>query len=49
MTLEKRRIEGDLLALQSELKDMEGDWKAAEDRANKAESEVISATLTSNL
>lgn len=40
INLEKRRIEGDLMSLQSELKDLEEEVRTAEERAVKAESEV---------
>ena len=40
LNIEKRRIEGDLMSLQSELKDLEDEVRSAEERAGKAESEV---------
>ena len=41
LNIEKRRIEGDLMSLQSELKDIEDEVRAAQERASKAESEVL--------
>ena len=40
LNIEKRRIEGDLMSLQSELKDFEDEVRAAQEKASKAESEV---------
>ena len=40
LSIEKRRIEGDLMSLQSEVKDLEDEVRTAEEKAIKAESEV---------
>ena len=45
LSLEKRRIEGDLMSLQSEVKDLEDEVRAAEEKASKAESEVCFSFL----